>query len=932
MARRQLAVQAADVQHDVAFALDQAEPLLASLRTLADPDAPFEVIALRMRDLQLGRPGIANLSIAFPSGVMRGTFIDPSSGELRVQQSVVGDRARRARTEPRRRARTSSAARTRTTIRARGRIAARGRGQDARVDAAVHVLHSHATGITVAEPMYDSDGGICAVTRSTSTSASCRRSSRGPPLDDARTIVFARDGTILAYPAAQLPAIAMRENACCATGLRRSGARGAVRARSAAQPTTRSAISISQQPTASISRRSRRSAASAPASRRRSTGISRRSCPSACCSARRTGSRSRARSRRSARWRSPLGVALVVRVEPGAHAARRSRASRAEARSRRSACDRARQLPAGRASSAPAGWARSGAPSTGCSRARPRSSWSAPRRYAIRRTRAEIRERFRREAQTLATMRSQHTIALYDYGSTDEGMFFYVMELLDGSTSTSSLRAHGPQPAARVIQLHRPGVPVARRSARCRACSTATSSRPNLFVCRAADEVDMLKAARLRHRPRETKAIRAAGDRPAVARSAAHVGGPAHAVGALRRHAGLHRARAGVRRCDRRARRSLRARLRGVVAARRRRSVPARQRRRGDPHARAGTGARAAPARDAAGCRPSSRSSCSRCLAKDPTKRPHDARVLAEELRAIVIPDEHAWTPAQGDRVVAEPAHASDRSARGRDRGGATSHARGVAGGSRDRRRAAETGRRVKDPRRLGTRRVLRHRVEGIAHDAARRGARSPPGSARSTRRTSASTTTRQRVGRGARAGVPRDELFLQTKFTHVAGQDDRLPYDPDAPVEAQVAQSYASSLEHLETDRIDACCCTGRRNASGSRRGRRGVARHRGARRSRAAVGASNVDRRASRGARARSRACRRRSCRTAATRRAAGTATSVPRARAMASRTRASRCSPRTATSCNTIATCVRSPHATGSRPRSWCSRLRGSSGSSC
>jgi diketogulonate reductase-like aldo/keto reductase len=60
-------------------------------------------------------------------------------------------------------------------------------------------------------------------------------------------------------------------------------------------------------------------------------------------------------------------------------------------------------------------------------------------------------------------------------------------------------------------------------------------------------------------------------------------------------------------------------------------------------------------------------------------------------------------------------------------------------------------------------------------------------------------------VGAGiARAGIARDELFVQTKFTHRDGQDERLPYDPDAPVEEQVAQSYASSLEHLGLDRID--------------------------------------------------------------------------------------------------------------------------------
>src|SRR3954469_16117406 len=49
------------------------------------------------------------------------------------------------------------------------------------------------------------------------------------------------------------------------------------------------------------------------------------------------------------------------------------------------------------------------------------------------------------------------------------------------------------------------------------------------------------------------------------------------------------------------------------------------------------------------------------------------------------------------------------------------------------------------------------------------------------------------------RAGlVTRAELFLQTKFTYQPGQDHRLPYDPTAPLAAQVAQSLASSLEHL--------------------------------------------------------------------------------------------------------------------------------------
>ena len=51
---------------------------------------------------------------------------------------------------------------------------------------------------------------------------------------------------------------------------------------------------------------------------------------------------------------------------------------------------------------------------------------------------------------------------------------------------------------------------------------------------------------------------------------------------------------------------------------------------------------------------------------------------------------------------------------------------------------------------------------------------------------------------------VTRANLFLQTKFTYQRGQDHRLPYDPAASLSVQVAQSLASSLEHLTTDHVD--------------------------------------------------------------------------------------------------------------------------------
>lgn len=75
-------------------------------------------------------------------------------------------------------------------------------------------------------------------------------------------------------------------------------------------------------------------------------------------------------------------------------------------------------------------------------------------------------------------------------------------------------------------------------------------------------------------------------------------------------------------------------------------------------------------------------------------------------------------------------------------------------------------------------------------------------------------------VGQGLAAAyrdglVTRADLFLQTKFTYQEGQDHRLPYDPSAELSVQVAQSMASSLEHLGTDHVDSFVLHG--PASGS-------------------------------------------------------------------------------------------------------------------
>ena len=64
---------------------------------------------------------------------------------------------------------------------------------------------------------------------------------------------------------------------------------------------------------------------------------------------------------------------------------------------------------------------------------------------------------------------------------------------------------------------------------------------------------------------------------------------------------------------------------------------------------------------------------------------------------------------------------------------------------------------------------------------------------------------------------LSREQLFLQSKFTYQGGQDDRLPYDPSASLTEQVFQSFQSTLEHLETDYLDAYLMHGPSNREGT-------------------------------------------------------------------------------------------------------------------
>jgi DNA-binding NtrC family response regulator len=106
--------------------------------------------------------------------------------------------------------------------------------------------------------------------------------------------------------------------------------------------------------------------------------------------------------------------------------------------------------------------------------------------------REQALERFGREARTIARLGSPHTVRLYDFGVSETGNPYFVMELLDGLDLHSLVTRHGPLPPGRVVAVLRQV---------CRSLAEAHQAgllhrdvKPqNVLLCRLGIECDVAK-------------------------------------------------------------------------------------------------------------------------------------------------------------------------------------------------------------------------------------------------------------------------------------------------------------------------------------------------------------------------------------------------------------------------------------------------------
>ncbi len=491
VARDHMVEQARLAASSVGDALFQAEPMLDRLHDLTlrhDPQKPFGEFAHSLLDLMKGRPGITYVSASFPDGTFQGVYVD-TDGALRFNCSRVhADGTYVDRYDFANRGELILARQD------RGEYDPRLRGfylmatsEQRRIWTAPYLFYdSQAAGITRAAPVYrDQDGErkLHAVITIDFDVNGLSSYLSGRQLTGTRALMYANDGSILAYATdsiAKPPLASKRSEPLRFQDLTDPVLNAFFRAAGPTKDSHALTVSVGKEKYLS---------AVAPVMRDRSLPWT-----LAYLMSERVLLRELYRYEDQSLIVGGLGVFLSALIAFWfARHILRVRAEVAEARQEaRAARKEARELGSYRLV---ANLGRGGMGEV----------WRAQHRLLAREAAvklikpddtsevtAAMRTRFRREAEALAKLQSRNTIELFDYGVAEDGTFFLVMELLDGVDFDTLVQRHGPQPASRVVHLL---VQVCNSLAEAHATGLVHRDiKPaNLFVCRRAEEVDVVK-------------------------------------------------------------------------------------------------------------------------------------------------------------------------------------------------------------------------------------------------------------------------------------------------------------------------------------------------------------------------------------------------------------------------------------------------------
>jgi serine/threonine protein kinase len=482
LGREQVMVQNAMIGRQIGAALAKSDVILERLRSWTEthtPNDPIDPIAFAMRDMMQGRAGVAYVSISYPDGTFQGAYTH-DDGTIRFQDSRVqadGTKVRRFATDGRARLVSLLEERSNYDPRTREfyRLALASPGPV--WTKPYPFFMTHYTGITRTEAVRAPSGEVRAVLTVDFDVNELSRFLERIPFAGSRVLLYAKDGTLLGDPvdAARIHALPVRADR-------------ALHYKDLADPVL-NALFASGSATGS-------SAFSAEDKRfivsRENVGDAALGWQVASFVPEEVLFEPAMAYQRRAALLALLALLLAVgiAVSFSRHVVRmRKQTAEARAAATRAAAE-AKDLGSYRLTN------RLGVGGMG-------EVWCAEHRLLAREAAiklirsesapgADAQERFRREAQTLAALRSRNTIELFDYGVTDDGTFFYVMELLEGMDLQTLVERHGPQSPARVQALLM------------QACSSLAEAHAaglvhrdikpaNLYICRAADEVDVLK-------------------------------------------------------------------------------------------------------------------------------------------------------------------------------------------------------------------------------------------------------------------------------------------------------------------------------------------------------------------------------------------------------------------------------------------------------